>query len=121
MSVFNLESPGDGYQAKVDSAGRLFTKSDCSGRTVTTTRGSYDTTSVTVVAPALTGCCSVVIQNLGNVPLRIALEATDPVAGDFEIGALGTFVLPFPYANEIRGKGVGGNGTFVTLQAKQVP
>jgi hypothetical protein len=114
-----IESPGDGYLARVDSAGRLFTKSDCSGRTVTTTRGTYNTTSVALVAAAVSDCCSVVIQNQGAVPLRIAMEATNPVGGDYEIAAGQTFVLPFPYAGEIRGEGVGGNGSFVTFQAKQ--
>jgi hypothetical protein len=115
-----IESPADGFQARVDSEGRVFTKSDCSSRTVTTTRGSYDNLSVATIASALSGTCSVVIQNQGAVPLRIALAATNPTAGDYEIAAGATFVVPFPYSGEIRGEGVGGAGGFVTLQARQV-
>lgn len=119
MSNVRIEDVAEGNVARVDSEGRVHTKSDCSGRTVTTTRGAYTDSSVVPIADPLSRTCSVVIQNHGSFPLRIAFESEDPVSGDFEIAAGQTYTLPFPYSGEIRGKGVGGGGTFVTLQARQ--
>src|SRR5689334_18118980 len=117
MSNVRIEDQAEGFVAKVDSEGCLFTRPQCAPHAVTTTLGAYGSTGVAVVAPALSGCCSAVIQNQGSVPLGIEFDA-DPGAGSFQIAAGQSWVVPFAFAGEIRGQGVGGSGTFATLQAR---
>ena len=119
MSNVRIEDVAEGNVARVDSEGRLHTKSDCAGRTVTTTRGAFTDSTVVPISDALSECCFTSIMNHGPFPLRIAFENEDPVSGDIVIAALEKLNLPFPYATVIKGIGVGGGGTFVTIQAKQ--
>jgi hypothetical protein len=113
-----IEDSAEGYVAKVDSGGRLHVKSDCSGREVTTTRGVFTDSGVATLSSALENCCHTMVHNFGNNPLRIGFD-DDPVSGDYEVAANSSFVLPFPFSGVLKGIGVGGGGTFVTLQAKQ--
>lgn len=117
MSNVRIEDQAEGFVAKVDAEGCLYTRPQCAAHTVTTTLGAFTSTGVVDVAPALSGCCSTVIQNQGAVPLGIDFDA-DPGTGSFQIPAGQSWTVPFAFAGAIRGKGVGGSGTFATFQAK---
>jgi hypothetical protein len=121
MSDSRIVGEPEGHVVKVDSGGRMFTKSDCSGRTVTTTRSAFTDSAVSTVVQADPNRCSLTIQVQGSNSFMIAIGATDPVNGDFLIGPNQTHTFPFPLADEVRGIGVGGPGNFVAISAKQVP
>ena len=107
---------GDLNEAKVNSKGSLQTTSDCSPRTVVTTRGSFDNVSVATLASAAERC-SLIIQAHG-ADLLVNLEGANPDSGDYVIAAGLSLTVPFPFGTAVKGQGVSGTGTFVTIEAR---
>lgn len=122
MAVSSIESGlGDGYSAKVDSTNRLFTRAavENPAKTVVTSLIS-SSNGANVTVNARTNRTSLVLQNLAGVPVAVRFAAANAGATDFNIPALGTFVLPFAYDGEFRIFGVGGGGDFVVIEGVDV-
>ena len=119
MSISSIESGlGDGYQAKVDSTNRLFTRAalEYSSGAVYTTLTTASTGTNTTIS-ARTGRTGVVLQNLASVPVSVRFASAHAGAPDFRIAAGASFTFPFPYEGQIRVYGIGGGGDLVVIEA----